>query len=180
MSEEGQSMTFVEAKESELNAAFDSKWRPRKLSPEAAEKDPFGAWVEVDAWVEKDVRPLRLRLVWDRGRDHIDVECATEGEARRWVSLEILAVAVASDGLKRYLEAFKATLKVATTDQERLPACAAMYPDPLRFVADNMDNLADAAAKAQTIREAEASIAGHTRAILERHGERANDGLPGA
>ena len=128
----------------------------------------------------EDVRPLRLRLVWDRGRDHIDVECATEGEARRWVALDILAVAADLDLIDRYLEAFKATLKATTTGQERLPACAAIYRDPLRFVADNMDNLAAAAANAQTIREAEARIAGQTRAILERHGQLANDGLDGA
>ncbi len=167
-------MTFVEAKESELNAAFDSKWRRRKVSSEAAEKDPLAAWVEVD------VGPLHLRLVRDRGEDHVDVEYATEGETSRWVALEILAVAADRDLIDRYVEAFKATLKAATADQERLPAYAAMHPDPLKFVAENMDNLAAAEANAQTIREAEARIAGQTRAILERHGQRANDGLDGA
>ena len=168
-------MTFVEAKKTELSAVLVGlKWRLVNMSPEAGEASPFGAWVEVD------VGPLRLRLVRDRGEDHVDVECATEGELRRWVSLEILGVAAAPDLMDRYVDAFAATLQAATADQGELPAYTAMYPSPLTFVAENIHNLADAAANAQTIREAEARIAGHTRGILERHGQRANDGLAGA
>ena len=173
MSEKARSMTFVEAKESEHNAAFDSKWRRRKVSSEAAEKDPFGAWVEVD------VGPLRLRLVRDRGEDHVDVEYATEGEMLRWVALEILAVVADLDLIDRYVEAFKATLKAATADQERLPACAAMHPDLLRVRRREHGQPGRRGSERANHPGGRSSYRGPDKS-LERHGQRANDGLDGA
>ena len=109
-----------------LKEAFGEKCRIISEGPEAREDDPPGAWLEVQ------LPGLRLRLIRDRGRDHVDVKCA-DGPDGRWVPLEIVAVAFDSSHLDAYLEAFEATLRVNRDDSE-WPADTTMIPDAIAFV----------------------------------------------
>ena len=151
-------VSFLETKESELNAMFNSNWRLCAQSPEATNKSPFGAWIEVE------IEPLRLRLVHDRGLDHVDVRCQSTHETDSWVSLEILSVAALPETFDRYLEKFEATLLLE--NQEELKTCAQMYDKPLAFIFENKPLLVETARNAQAIQEAETKIANKTRAIL--------------
>ena len=143
-----------------LNNAFGKGgWRRIGESPEAREDDPQGAWVEVEAGECR----LRLRLVRDRGRDHIDVKCA-DG---RWVPLEIVAVALDEKCLTDYLAAFNATLNAA--QDEPMPDDAEMWQGTIDFVAKHADKLAKQTANADGVRAAERCIATETQHILEQH-----------
>ena len=142
-----------------LNDVFDNRCRPVDGSPEAREDDPLGAWLEVQ------VPPgLKLRLVRDRGRDHVDVKCK-DGGAERWVPLEIVAVALDGNLLGDYVDAFNATLHWDGDDQ--LPEDATFLPDAIDFVAQYAGALAAQAANADSIRNAERRIATETQPILE-------------
>ena len=171
-------MSFRADRESELDKAFAStnwRWRMCSVSREAAHTSPFGAWAEVEIHAEDqpEVPALRLRLVQDRGHRHVDVQCGTAGDdAKRWVPLEILAVAAERRLVSKYLEAFEATL--AVHDKLAADGQAAELPtmfndrDPLRFVSTNVEKLAEAAANAQCIRETEARVAAKTTAALQK------------
>ena len=164
MSDTAEPVTFLAVKKQELKEAFGAGWRTCRASPETAETSPFGACVEVEVDIgDKPDAPPRLRLVRDRGQSHVDVECEVGGGTKRWVSLEIVAVAIDPKLIGDYLRAFKATL-AAPAAQAELPA---MIDEPLPFIAGRKTELANAAADAPVIRETEARIAGKTTALLE-------------
>ena len=165
-------MSFKEAKIDELQEAFGNGRSARLIyaSPEAGEDAPFNAWIAVA------VEGLTLRVVRDRDREHIDVECAAGGETKRWVSLEILAVALDWKSIHEYKKAFEATLKRETTFQaggedEAAWVHATMLGSPLECVAQSVDCLREMAGNAVAIRAAEVGIAKETAKLLtERAG----------
>ena len=161
-------MSFVEDRKQAMEAAFNGGWRVCTASAEAADAEPFGAWVVVEVDGVNNAPCLRLRLVRDRGQDHVDVELSRNGKHERWVPLEIFAVAAAiPDALGKYVAAFKATLDLDEATLDLKEECV-MFQDPLHFVADNMPGLAKVAANGQAIREAEACIAAATTTALAR------------
>lgn len=160
-------MSYFNQKEQELKDAF-GEGHPMQLqkSPEADDPnvtDHFGACVEVK------VDGLKIRLVRDRGIDHIDVDClSTNGVGRRWVALEVLAVALDPGRLDDYEDAFKATVDACDNDKElddntRMP----LGSDPLCFINKNLDRLKLAAQNKACISEAETRISAKTAEILK-------------
>ena len=161
-------MNFVEDRKQAMGAAFNGAWRVCTASPEATDTEPFGAWMVVEVDDVNNAPCLRLRLVRDRGQNHVDVELRRDGKHERWVPLEIFAVAAAKpdfNALDKYVAAFKATLDLKEETLDLKGECV-MLKDPLDFVADNMPALAKVSANGHAIREAEACVAAATTAAL--------------
>ena len=159
-------MSFIRAKMDELGDELRKASRTREslkligASPEAGDDDPFHAWITVA------FEGLHLRLVRDRDREHIDLECAADGGTKRWVSLEILAVAANRERVSGYITAFKATLEATDGDDEAWEKCWTMWERPLEFVVENVEDLIEAVDDTVAIREAEARIAEVTGKLL--------------
>lgn len=129
-------------------------------SPDAGKDEPFHAWMTVA------FDGLSLRLVRDRDREHIDLECTADGGTKRWVSLEIMAVAVDPESISGYVRAFQATLDAAGGDDEAWGKCATMWERPLEFVVKNVEDLKEISDNAVAIRDVEAQIAEETGKLL--------------
>lgn len=128
-------------------------------SPAAVEESPFNAWVRAAFGT------LRLRLIRDREVDHIDIECVAATGSRRWVPLEVLAVATNPKLEPKYIKAFKATLETVDAPDDDW-AYGSMFAKPLDFVAQNVEALSKAACDGKAIRRAESDIATETAKIL--------------
>ena len=155
-------MAFADEMWTRLSDEFGEEWHRISESAEAYEDEPLGAWLVVE------VAGLHLRLVRDRGYDHVDVKC-NDGANKRWVPIEVVAVALDRSRLDAYVKAFEETLKA---DGECLPENAAMLPleNAIAFVREKVDRLPKLATDANRIRDAEGCIVAATQPILERHG----------
>lgn len=155
-------MSFIKANIQELlEVSRDSSVKVISASLEAHDDEPFYAWITVA------FKGLVLHMVRDRDREHIDLECVAEGEAKRWVPLEILAVAAEPKKIKEYTKACHATLDGASSGYRKdWPKCAMMLEQPLSFVAQHAAVLKCVTGDAKAIVETELLIAKETKKLL--------------
>ena len=147
-------MTYFIEKKKELNRVFGS------LGWELLESGG-GLLRDSAAYIDVQLDHLKIRLVHDRSRERIEVECQKQGQSE-WIGLDILAVAVRGKSLDEYRKASEAT--VANWDSV-MPSEVQMIDEPLEFIRDFSEDLGKVAQDESRLLETE--ISAKTRSNLE-------------